>query len=145
MNPKVSSPKKILSPIRLQLPALPALGKAARDFIYQTSVGLGLSKRGAYELKLASGEAFNNIIVHAYEGKFGQPIFIEINAYSSYLEVQLTDLGIQKPISSNLARDLGDYRTSGLGLFIINKFTDHHHYDQERPRGTRLTLKKKLS
>lgn len=115
-----------------------------REFLFRIARGWGFSREGALDLKIACGEALLNIIVHAYGEKTDGPIFIEMRTFGGYMEIEFQDFGIQRHIRPGMIRDLADYRESGLGIYLISKLTDYHFYDQNRKRGTRLVLKKRI-
>ena len=94
---------------------------------------------------MACGEALSNIIRHACENDYHQPIFIEIFMEEELFEIKIRDFGLQKTIHKNLSRDLSEYRERGLGLYLIQNLTDYHHFDQSFDTGTELTLKKRLA
>lgn len=104
----------------------------------------GFSAKAAFDLKIITGEAINNIIHHAYENRDDKPIFIEALAYPSYLELRFRDVGTKKPIGKSMAQDLSDYREGGLGVYLISKLSDYHFYDQSSEVGTQLVVKKKV-
>ncbi len=112
--------------------------------MYRIALLQGFSRESAYDLKIVCGEALNNIIRHAYREERDRPIFIEVLMHAHYLEIRFRDFGIQTPIGPNLARDLSDYRERGLGLYLLDKLTDYHHFDQNFKQGTRLTIKKRI-
>ena len=129
--------------IRLQFPSQPRYVATIRDTIYRFCLQHGFSRAGAFDLKVIAGEALTNIIEHAYEGKGDRPIFIEMLFYKDYAEIRFKDLGKQVPITQDLVRDLGDYRESGLGLYLISQLCDYHFYDQSQKAGTTLIVKKR--
>lgn len=129
---------------RLQTVSNPAYLAPVRDYISRLSQIFGFSRDGAFDVKVACSEAISNIIKHAYENQTDLPIFIEIIKYDKYIEIHFRDFGIQKPIGRGLERDLTEYRERGLGLFLINKLTDYHYFDQSFDKGTLLVIKKRI-
>lgn len=130
--------------IRLQIPSNPEYVSLARDLIYKTCLKHNFPLDRAFEMKLICGEAINNVITHAYGGERDRPIFIEIIPSEEFIEIHCIDFGEQKAITASQARDMSDYRTGGLGLFLISKLSDYHYFDQDRKAGTRLILKKRV-
>jgi anti-sigma regulatory factor (Ser/Thr protein kinase) len=53
-------------------------------------------------------------------------------------------VGRQTPVTARDSQDLGDYRERGLGVFLISQLADYHYYDQARPAGTELVVKKRI-
>ncbi len=130
--------------VRLEIPSNPRYVSFARDLVYRFSLQQGFSTRGAFDLKIIAGEALSNIIKHAYEGRTNKPIFLEFLTYPAYIEIRFRDLGRQTPVTSRDSHDLGDYRERGLGVFLISQLADYHYYDQARPAGTELVVKKRI-
>lgn len=116
----------------------------ARDLVYRFSLQQGFSTRGAFDLKIIAGEALSNIIKHAYEGRTNKPIFLEFLTYPAYIEIRFRDVGRQTPVTARDSQDLGDYRERGLGVYLISQLADYHYYDQARPAGTELVVKKRI-
>lgn len=129
--------------VRLQIPSHPRYVSIARDLVYRLCLQNGFTAKGAFDMKVVSGEALINIIKHAYSDVTDKPIFVEILMYHEYIEVRFRDMGLQIPVSAGLSSDLSDYRERGLGLYLIGKLSDYHFFDQSLPVGTRLTVKKR--
>ena len=130
--------------LRMQVPSHPRYVNLIRDIVYNFCREHEISRARSFEVKVVCGEALNNIIEHVYEGRTDRPVFLGLYAYSSFVEMRIRDLGEQKPITSDMARDLSDYRERGLGLFLIGKLSDYHYFDQSGERGTQLIVKKRI-
>lgn len=133
--------KGILDRFRMQVSSNPIHVKAVRDFVYRMAVDFGFTTRRAFDLKLITGEALRNIILHAYEGQNNHPILVEGNLYDNHLEISYRDFGKQTPVLSGHAVDLSEYRESGIGVYLISRLCDYHYYNQSLEKGTRLTVK----
>ena len=144
-EPETIRPASAKELVRLQIPSNPRYVSLARDMVYRLCRQHGFTAGGAFDLKLISGEAINNIIMHAYQKKEDRPIYIEVLFHPEYAELHFRDLGIQRPIGPDSARDLSDYRERGLGVYLIRKLSDYHFYDQNRKIGTLLVIKKRFS
>jgi len=129
---------------RLQTVSDPKFVRSVRDFVSKVAEAHGFSREGAFDVRLVVGEALANIIRHAYKEQKNRPIFLELSLFSTFLEIQIRDFGIQKPVSEIVARDLSEYRESGLGIYLISKLTDYHFFDQSVDQGTLLTMKKRI-
>jgi len=130
--------------IRIQFPTQPRYVATIRDTVYRFCLQHGFSRAGAFDLKLVTGEAINNIIEHAYQGKGDKPVFLELLFFPDHAEIRFRDLGIQSAVTRDMMHDLSDYREGGLGLFLIEKLTDYHFFDQSATVGTTLVVKKKI-
>ncbi len=131
--------------LRMQIPSHPRYVALTRDTVYRLCRQHGFSAQAAFDMKIICGEALANIIQHAYGNKFDCPVFVEILVYPKYAEIRFQDLGKQTPIHGGLARDLSDYRESGLGIYLISKLSDYHYFDQNRKSGTLLVVKKRIN
>lgn len=131
--------------VRFVIPSHPRYTALARDFVYRLCLLHGMTSSAAFDLKVVTGEAIANIIQHAYEKKTDQSIVVDARLYRDYVELRIRDFGRQKPVTSDMAHDLSDYRESGLGVFLISNLSDYHYYDQSFKVGTELIVKKKVS
>ncbi len=116
-----------------------------RDAIYQASLAFGFSRKIAFDLKVVAGEAIENIIRHAYEGGSSLPIHLEMIQYDHYAELRIRDYGKKNPITSGAARDISEFRDSGLGLYLIEQLSDYHYFDQSHEHGTLLVIKRRFT
>lgn len=130
--------------MRLEIPSQARYVGMVREIVYKLCRENGFGMEAAFELKLICGEAISNVIKHAYKERSNQPIFVELYVYPDHAELRVRDLGAQIPVASKMAKDLGDYRARGIGLYLIGKLSDYHYYDQSGP-GTKLTVKKRLA
>ncbi|WP_010569548.1 ATP-binding protein [Leptospira broomii] len=126
---------------RIQIPSHPRYVSVARNFVYNLARESGFTLYDSADLKLAVGECLLNVIKHAYLGKHGYPIFLEILIFDNRMEVRIRDFGVQKNLSDMRGYDLGDYREEGIGLYLVRKLTDHFYVDQSG-KGNRLILTK---
>lgn len=130
--------------IRLQIPAAAENLQPVRDFVYRVCRGRGFSAMGAFDVKLIAGEALSNITKHAYRNQ-GGPIFIDIIFFKTFIELRFRDYGIRAESPRDMARDLSEYRETGLGLFVIQSLSDYHYFDRNAPSGTLLVMKKRIA
>lgn len=133
-----------LEVLRMQFPSHPRFVGQMRRFVYDTCMVSGFSRATAFDLKLLTGEALTNIIRHAYESRTDKPIFLEMLFFRTYLEMKIKDLGKKSPVGQDLARDLSDYRETGLGIYLISHLADYHYFDQTADVGTTLVVKKRI-
>jgi serine/threonine-protein kinase RsbW len=90
----------------------------------------------------AVSEAFNNIVLHGYEGRDDGVIEMEIHTRPDHISVELRDYG--SSFDPRMAKDpaLDSLPESGLGIFIIKSFMNVR-YRAGSPNV--LTLSKKLT
>jgi serine/threonine-protein kinase RsbW len=89
----------------------------------------------------ALGEAFNNIVLHGYEGRADGLIQLQIEPQAGRLRIEVRDWGKGFDPHSVPPPDLDGLPESGLGLFIMRAFMDVE-YTAGQPNV--LTLTKSL-
>lgn len=89
----------------------------------------------------AVGEAFNNVVDHAYDG-LGGDLTIEIDSRDGEMCVTLRDDGRPFDIDKVPPPDLASLPESGMGVYIIRSFVDELDYRPGPPNV--LTLKKRV-
>jgi serine/threonine-protein kinase RsbW len=89
----------------------------------------------------AVGEAFNNVVLHGYEGRGDGELEIEIRAAPERITITMRDHGASFDPTKVPAPDFDALPESGWGLFIIRAFMDVS-YTPGRPNV--LTLSKTL-
>jgi serine/threonine-protein kinase RsbW len=80
----------------------------------------------------AVGEAFNNVVEHAYRDQAGD-VEIAITSDATTLRVVMTDRGSPFDIDEIPEPDLAALPESGMGLFIIRSFVDDVSYQPGPP------------
>ena len=70
----------------------------------------------------AVGEAFNNIVLHGYDGRDDGVIDLEIRTRPHHISVELRDWGVSFDPADAPLPDLDTLPESGLGLFIMKAF-----------------------
>ena len=90
----------------------------------------------------AVGEAFNNIVLHSYDGHDDGILEIEIQTRPDQIVIQFRDWGESFDPESVPLPDFDSLPESGLGIFIIKTFMDIR-YTAGRPNV--LTLTKNLA
>ncbi|MBM3273749.1 MAG: ATP-binding protein, partial [Candidatus Sericytochromatia bacterium] len=68
---------------------------AVREFVKEQADARGFEEEDVYSLQLAVVEAVTNVIVHAYEGEVGHPIWLEAETDEAGLTFVLRDQGRQ--------------------------------------------------
>lgn len=112
--------------------------KEVRDFLFSS----GFDESETELLVLALDEACTNIIRHAYRHEC-KPVRLEIMRQRDRVRFVLRDYGHPCDPTKIQSRALDDIRPGGLGVYIVRKAFDYVDYAPQ-PRGTKLTLEKKL-
>src|SRR3982751_3040678 len=89
----------------------------------------------------AVGEAFNNVVLHSYEGQDEGIVEIEIQTRPDHICIELRDWGESFDPDSVPLPDFDSLPESGFGIFIIKSLMDVH-YTPGKPNV--LTLSKSL-
>jgi serine/threonine-protein kinase RsbW len=89
----------------------------------------------------AVSEAFNNLVLHAYEGRIDGPVDINIRARRGRIDIELRDWGIGFNPTAIPLPELEALPESGLGLYIMQSFMK---VDYRRGRPNILKLGKSL-
>jgi serine/threonine-protein kinase RsbW len=104
-----------------------------------------LDENFADKIVSAVGEAFNNIVLHAYEGSHRGKVDIEIEIQDDSVTVRLFDTGKGFDPSDEPEPDLDSLPGSQLGLYIMKNFADRMTYRRGvPPLPNVLTLTKRL-
>jgi serine/threonine-protein kinase RsbW len=136
------------APIRMQM-----LGRLQhRDLVLRSVsaacklVGTPADKSALNDFRMqvvtAVGEAFNNVVLHSYEGQDAGVIELEIQPQRDGISIELRDWGKSFDLESVPMPDLDQLPESGLGIFIIKTLMDIQ-YSPGRPNV--LTLSKSLA
>lgn len=92
----------------------------------------------------AFGEAFNNVVVHAYPEGDGE-LRVQFEPRRDGITIRVFDYGVGFDADEVKAPNLEELPTSGLGLFIIRSFMDDFAYLPGRGASPNvLTLAKRL-
>ncbi|HZK26132.1 MAG TPA: anti-sigma F factor [Thermoclostridium sp.] len=100
------------------------------------------------DLKTAVSEAVTNAIIHGYEQRQGI-IYMECVLYDSEIKVVVEDKGVG--IEDIDKARIPAYTTkpelerSGLGFSIMESFTDGLEIESSKGKGTRITMRKKIT
>jgi sigma-B regulation protein RsbU (phosphoserine phosphatase) len=103
-----------------------------------------LGQDSVCSLELAVNEAASNIMKHAYRGRADQPIYIEAEAFQSYVAVRLHHHGHGFTPAPLSPPSFDPPRESGFGLYMLSKCVDEVHYYQDS-RGMNCISLTKLS
>ena len=127
--------------LKLELPSDPELLSVIRSAVKEFAVVTGFSEDDCRSIIVAVDEALTNIIRHAYHNRHGEPIGLVCQRRDDGLEFILTDRGEPVDPAKLHGRPLGEVRTGGLGLHIIEEIMDQVQYERV-PEGNRLRLVK---
>ena len=129
---------------RLKVPAVAENLKKIRDFV-RTYIdecdGLESHKD---ELVLATDEACQNVVRHAYKDKDGD-LAIKLSFQNQEFTVSIEDDGTPVIPEKIKPRDIEDIKPGGLGTFFINQIMDSVSFQLASPHWVNcLTMKKKI-
>ncbi len=110
--------------LQLRFPARAVELKRVRDAIRESVEGCGCSAKSTADIVLATDEACQNIIRHAYRGDSDNVIELEVEHRGDRLVFSLTDHAPAIDPSRVKPRDLDDIRPGGLGTYFIRRVMD---------------------
>jgi sigma-B regulation protein RsbU (phosphoserine phosphatase) len=110
--------------LQLRFPARAAELKRVRDAVRESVEGCGCCAKSTADIVLATDEACQNIIRHAYHGDSDNVIELEVEHRGDDLVFSLTDQAPTIDPSQVKPRDLKDIRPGGLGTHFIRRVMD---------------------
>jgi len=87
----------------------------------------------------AFGEAFNNIVIHAYKDRTDGMLDVEAELGSDHMTLKLMDDGVQADLSNVDEPNLENLPEGGLGIFMIRALVDEVVYNSGSPNVLSLT------
>lgn len=136
-------------PIKIVIDSATAHLPVVRAAVGKMSELLGFDEDACLRIMLSTDEALTNVVRHAYDGKPGNPIEIEIAPLSQGeqrgIRIALRDYGHAVDPKHIRSRDLADVRPGGLGVHIMCECMDDLEYRPAEGGGTILTMTKALT
>ncbi len=96
-------------------------------------------RRFTNELMSAVGEAFNNVVLHAYAGGVTGAVEVELQWSPERVVVEVRDTGNSFDLDAVPIPDLEQPQEKGMGVFIIRSFVDEVVYRAGCPNVLTLT------
>lgn len=141
--------KECINELHVKLPSYSSNESAARAIVSAFLAGLNPTVDEISDIRCAVSEAVTNSIVHGYRDIIGQ-INIDIKLYSDRsLKIDIRDRGrgiddIELALRPMYTTDPEGER-SGMGFTVIENFMDSMSVKSTPGRGTKVSMKKKLS
>ena len=98
-----------------------------------------VARRFTNELVSAVGEAFNNVVLHAYADSAQGTVDLELAWSSAQVVVELHDTGASFDFDAVRDPDLNALHEKGVGVYIIRSFVDRAEYRSGTPNVLVLT------
>ena len=131
--------------LQLRFPARAAELKEVREAVREAVKGCGCSAKSSGDIVLATDEACQNIIRHAYGGESDGVIEFEIEHRGDALVFSLADHAPTIDPSQVKPRDLDDIRPGGLGTHFIRRVMDEVEFvDPPSGRGNLLRMVRRI-
>lgn len=129
--------------VTAHLSELTTIWTFVREFC-QTSVWPMMEEESIYQLELAVVEAASNIIKHAYHGLPPGKLYIQAQALTDGVSVEMYDWGIEFDPKSPREPAFDGSAESGFGLYIIAQSVSEVQYwrDETGRNGTRLVQRR---
>lgn len=141
--------EKILNKMNITLPALSVNEGVCRSIVGVFCTQLNPTIEELADIKCAVSEAVTNCIVHAYKSK-GGVIYISTVLYNDRsVKIEIRDKGcgiadVKQALQPLFTTD-PDGERSGMGFSVMQTFTDKLNVSSRLGKGTKVTLKKRLS
>ncbi len=110
--------------VELRFPAQASRMVLVRDVVRSAARLCGFDETATHDIVLAVGEACQNVILHAYEGRGDGPILLDILESPDRMILRVTDFGPAVAPAVLQPRDLGELRPGGLGTYFIQNVMD---------------------
>jgi serine/threonine-protein kinase RsbW len=92
-----------------------------------------------HEMVTAFGEAFNNIVIHAYRDQQGGMLEVEVDLGQDEMTIHLMDTGHAVDFGGLNPPDLDSMPERGMGVFMIHALVDEVVYRGGAPNVLSLT------
>ena len=141
--------EKILNRMNITLPALSVNEGVCRSVVGVFCAQLNPTIEELADIKCAVSEAVTNCIVHAYKNGEGE-IYISTVLYNDRsVKIEIRDKGcgiadVKQALQPLFTTD-PDGERSGMGFSVMETFTDKLSVSSRLGKGTKVTLKKRLS
>jgi len=116
-----------------------------RSFVKKILLSEGITGRVAEDLVLAVYEAVANVVEHAYAGRAGEEIRLEISVENKGIEVLILSGGLAfagKSEPLEIEGLIAEKSSGGLGLALIRSLVDELTHQRHNDRNvTRLFIK----
>jgi sigma-B regulation protein RsbU (phosphoserine phosphatase) len=131
--------------LQLCFPARAAELKGVREAVREAVKDCGCSAKSSGDIVLATDEACQNIIRHAYGGESDDVIEFEIEHRGDALVFSLVDHAPAIDPSQVKPRDLDDIRPGGLGTHFIRRVMDEVEFlNPPSGRGNLLRMVRRI-
>lgn len=124
--------------LQRRFPARPSELRSVREAVRREALAQGCAPDCAGDVVAAVDEACQNIIRHAYAGREGGEIVLELERAGEELVVSLRDFAPPVDPSRVRPRDLDDLRPGGLGTHLIRELMDGAGFAPPPPDGGNL-------
>lgn len=143
------SKTELINELKLAFPSYSVNEGGARAMVSAFCASLNPTVDELSDIRCAVSEAVTNSIVHGYRNTIGT-IFIMVRLYSDRtVKIEIKDKGcgisdIEQALQPLFTTDPAGER-SGMGFTVMENFTDSVVVRSAPGKGTKVTLKKKLS
>lgn len=133
------------APFILKLPGDLRLLELARHFVESVCRSLGYDECFSEALQLATHEALQNIIRHAYTNRCDARLEIQIQPLDDGMEIRVLDEGAPFNVADVPHLEPGELRIGGRGVFLMRRLLDELHSCPRQPSGNVLRMVKLFS
>ena len=90
----------------------------------------GFDEATTADIVLAVGEACQNVILHAYDGRGDGEVILGILRSAEGMVLRVTDFGAAFDPAVCVPRDLGELKPGGLGMHFIHALMDEADFER---------------
>ncbi len=140
---------ELINELKLSIPSYSVNEGAARAMVSAFIASLNPTVDELSDIRCAVSEAVTNAIVHGYRNTIGT-IFLTVRLYSDRtVKIEIKDKGcgipnVEEALQPLFTTDPAGER-SGMGFTVMENFTDAVSVKSAVGKGTKVTMKKKLS
>lgn len=141
--------KECINELKFKIPSYSVNEATARAIVSSFCAVLNPTVEELSDIRCAVSEAVTNCIVHAYKNTIGS-ITVDVRLYSDRtLKIDIRDKGcgiedVERAVEPLFTTDPEGER-SGMGFTVMENFMDSMAVKSAVGRGTRVTMRKKLS
>jgi|HigsolmetaAR201D_1030396.scaffolds.fasta_scaffold05345_6 serine/threonine-protein kinase RsbW len=126
----------------LTIPSHPAKLKEVRHWLIEPAQQANLTEEDLADVQLATMEACANIIEHAYEGRFDQPIALAVAANDGELKLTIRNGGKPFSLDEYQPPTVNQHIDSGYGIYLMQQAMDTVSFNRSATGETVLTMVK---
>ncbi|MCW2277424.1 ATP-binding protein [Heliophilum fasciatum] len=110
--------------VAMELTSCLALVDRLHEQLQAVGTKMGWSAEQVFGLKLATSEAFSNVVRHGYHGECDAPIEVVFEAQADGIEICIRDQGCPFCLQEQTVHLVDPWSVGGRGIFLIFSLMD---------------------